>query len=83
MRKYETIWVRLKELSRKDAETKGISISAPRPLHKRIIKAVNKEKWKDIGYKLELEDRVATLSHTRDGVILTFRLTFSLTTEDF
>lgn len=82
MRQYEEIWTRLKNLPRKDAEIKGISISAPRALHKRIIKATKKEKWKDHGYKA-IEPRRAVLSVSRSNSIVTFRLTFSLIEEDF
>lgn len=83
LRHYNPIWRQLKALSRELASTKGISISAPRPLHRRIIKAVKKEKWLDLGYKLEIEPRKATLHHVRDGSKITFLLTFSLTEEDF
>ena len=82
-RHYNPIWRQLKALSRDLASTKGISVSAPRPLHKRIIKAVKKEKWLDLGYKLEIEPRKATLHHVRDNSKLTFLLTFTLTEEDF
>lgn len=75
-RQYNPIWKTLKANNR-------VSITAPRPLHKRIIKAVKKEKWLDVGYKLTIEPRKATLSHTRCGSILTFYLEFNLIAEDF
>lgn len=76
MREYEPIWNKLKA-------DKVVSITANRLLHPRIIKAVKKEKWKDIAYKLEIEPRVATLSHTSKQAVLTFHLSFSLISEDF
>lgn len=75
-RYYSPVWTKLKQ-------NKTVSITAPRLLHKRIVKAVTKEKWMDVGYKLEIEPRVATLSHSRNNSILTFYLTFSLVAEDF
>lgn len=83
MRQYEPIWTKLKSLPQTEAFTKGVSITAPRVLHRRIIKAVKKEKWMDIGYKLEIEPRVAVLCHSQKNSILTFRLTFSLIATDF
>ena len=88
MRHYEEIWVRLKELSKQDAGQKGISVTANRLLHPRIIKAVIKEKWKDLGFKILMhEDRYrVVLTHTRKNSILTFYLTYikvSLTEKDF
>ena len=83
MRQYETIWFRLKQLSKKEAEAVGVSVSAPRSLHRRIIKAVKKEKWLDVGYKLEIEPRVAMLNSARKNSIITFTLSFSLTELDF
>jgi hypothetical protein len=78
---YDPIWNALK-----DAPTvKGVkqkSVAANRLLHPRIFKAVKKRKWLDVGYKLQIEPRVATLSHSRDGSKLTFYLTFSITVED-
>lgn len=83
MRQYEPIWFQLKSLSQSEASSKGVSITAPRALHRRIIKAVKKEKWMDIGYKLLIEPKTALLSHSQRNSILTFKLTFSLTPEDF
>lgn len=82
-RYYYAIWKDLKSLPPTDASTKGVRISAPRPLHKRIIKAVKKEKWLDLGYKIRMEPKIATLVVFRENSIITFRLKFSLTAEDF
>jgi len=82
-RLYSQIWEQLKSLSIEDATNKGVRISAPRPHHLRIIKAVKKEKWMDVGYKIRIEPKVATLVSFRDNSIVTFRLRFSLTSEDF
>lgn len=83
MRQYEQIWLKLKALSKEDASIKGVSLTAPRALHRRIIKAVKKEKWLDVGYKLKIEPREATLIHTKNNSILTFYLVFNLISEDF
>jgi hypothetical protein len=82
-RLYSQIWEQLKSLSIEDATNKGVRISAPRPHHKRIIKGLKKEKWMDVGYKIRIEPKVATLVSFRDNSIVTFRLRFSLTSEDF
>ena len=85
MRQYEPIWEKLKSLPLIDAKLKGVSITAPAALHKRIIKAVKKEKWMDFGYKMmlkELDDREATLSYSRKASILTFKLRFSIGIKD-
>lgn len=82
-RQYQPIWDKLKSLTKKDAESIGVSIQAPRVLHPRIIKAVKKEKWKDLGYKLKLEPKTAELETFRKGEIITFFLKFSLVESDF
>jgi hypothetical protein len=58
-------------------------VTAPRPLHARIIKAVKKEKWLDVGFKLEIEGKIAILSHARQNSILTFFLDIKPHTLDF
>lgn len=77
MRHYESIWNNLKNLPAKEAETVGVSVTASRPLHPRIVKAVKKEKHADLGYRILLEDRRATLSTARNHSILTFFLTIT------
>ena len=85
MRQYESIWCKLKQLPKKEAEQTGVSVSAPRTLHRRLIKAVKKEKWKDLAFKIEIEPRQAILSHYRapSGSILTFYLHYSWCEQDF
>jgi hypothetical protein len=73
-RQYEPIWRKLKALPAKQAATQGVSVTAPRALHKRILKAVVKEKWLDIGYKMEIEPKHAIMYHSRSGSILTFTM---------
>jgi hypothetical protein len=75
-RQYYPIWQDLKA-------NNTARITAPRALHRRIIKAVKKEKWMDIGYKISIEPRKAIISHARSGGVVTFFLTFSLTVDDF
>ena len=83
MRQYEPIWIKLKSLPRDEANKVGVKITAPKVLHRRIIKAVKKEKWMDVGYKIRIEPREAVLSHAINTSVLTFYLTFSLCREDF
>ena len=66
MRYYQPLWEKLKK-------EKVVSLTANRLHHPRIIKAVSKEKWMDFAHKA-LHDKIATLSHTRNGAVLTFRL---------
>jgi len=46
MRQYQSIWVQIK----KDGHC---TVAVHPKLHKRVVKAVRKEKWKDIAYKVE------------------------------
>jgi hypothetical protein len=46
MRKYEAIWIQLKA-------TSNCKIVAPPSLHARIKKAITKEKYKDVAYKVQ------------------------------
>ena len=90
-RQYNAIWSKLRALSRQDASSIGVSIAAPRPLHKRIIKAVQKEKWMDLAFKIGAEPFETFLSHSRKTSIITFYLEYRtpkvllkpLTPEDF
>jgi hypothetical protein len=72
MRKYEPIWRKLKSAGQ-------VSITCNRLLHPRIIKAVIKEKWGDIGYKIAIEPARAKLTYTASHAILTFYLTKTIT----
>ena len=71
MRQYEPIWIEIK--------TNGFcDVSTHRAYHRRIIKAVTKEKDMDLGYKLECSERfppVQAVLHTkREGSIIKFRI---------
>lgn len=79
MRMYEHIWKALKDLPKDQARQSGVRISAPRHLHRTIIKAVMKEKYMDLSYKLLNGERTAILIPSRAGSVITFRLQFSLT----
>ena len=70
---YTPIWNALKA---SDKVPKQVSITANRLLHPRIIKAVTKRKWLDLGYKLQIEPRHSILTHTCNGSTITFFLTF-------
>ena len=69
MRKYQPIWEQLKLHG-------TVSLSANPSLHKRIIKAVTKEKLNDLGYKLMCAETSTTkkLLHKTDGKLITFIL---------
>lgn len=64
---YKPLWEKLKA-------DKRVSVTANKALHPRIIKAVKKRKWLDIGFKLQIEPNRALLSHARQHSILTFFL---------
>ncbi len=68
MRLYQPIWEKLKR------EGKA-SVTANRVLHARILKAVIKEKWLDLGYKLEIAPYHCIVTHSRSNSVLTFYLT--------
>lgn len=73
MRQYEPVWIEIK--------LQGIcKISAHRAYHKRIIKAVVKEKDLDLGFKLELSERfpaqISVLRSSRNGSVITFTLIY-------
>lgn len=69
MREYEPIWRTLKK-------QRTVSITANRLLHRRIIKAVTKEKWMDIEFKLQNDPLYAKLHVSSKASILTFTLSF-------
>jgi hypothetical protein len=69
MREYQPIWNQLKK-------DRVVSITANRLLHPRIIKAVTKEKWMDVGYKVQCDPSYAKLHVSANNSILTFSLTF-------
>lgn len=77
---YDPIWEALKASPRLPKTT---SITANKILHNRILKAVKKRKWLDIGYKIQIDPKVAKLTHKRDGSKLTFILTFHSTHATF
>jgi len=66
---YDPIWFKLKR-------DRVVSITANRLLHPRIIKAVTKRKWLDIGYKLQCDPLYAKLHVSRKGSVITFSLSF-------
>lgn len=79
-RQYQPIWDKLKRLPSHEARAIGVSVTANRRLHGRIIKAVTKEKWLDLAYKLEKDPVKTILSHSSKGAILTFYLDISVKT---
>lgn len=67
MRHYGPIWYELKT-----KKTARITVNSA--LHKRIIKAVGKEKTLDLAYKLSIEPKLAVMKVTAKNSILTFFL---------
>ena len=73
-RVYEPAWVRLKT-----SPHETLVISADPRLHKRIYKAIAKEKHIDTGYHIELdmEGKTSKLSKVSEGNALKITLTLS------
>lgn len=73
MRTYQDIWQKLKS-----NKTNVVRVAAPKAIHRRIKKAVTKEKDQDILYKLILQDtfKKAILKTVSEVNILVFTLTF-------
>jgi len=70
-RQYEPIWTQIKQ-------TGMCEISSHRAYHRRIIKAVTKEKDLDLGYKLECSEMYpptqAVMKSFRSGSVIKFTL---------
>jgi hypothetical protein len=83
-RMYYPSWLALKNSS---ITPKRISIAAHPKLHRRIYKAIIKEKDMDVVYKLQLSERPipqrAWLSRESKDGILTIQLHFSIGLDDF
>lgn len=73
IRKYQPIWQVLKDKS-------ICEVAAHTNLHRRIIKAVIKEKYNDLKFKLFLADKGkrAILEHTKKHNVITFTLVISI-----
>ena len=70
MRTYQPLWETLKSNG-------TVSLVASPSLHRRIIKAVYKERDKDLAHKLQLAEtsQRSSLRHTAKGSLLTLDLT--------
>ena len=77
MRFYEPIWIKLK------AEHKA-KLAAPKELHRRIVKAVMKERTSDLAFRLHLSDeqKKCWIQYSSDGNLLKFELKFSIGLSD-
>lgn len=64
--------------------TEPLKIAAPKRSHARIIKAITKEKWLDVTYKLQLsqEGKYAILRSKCDHNMITFTLRISVGLDD-
>ena len=69
MRQYQRAWEALKL-------HKEVSLKAPANTHDRILRAVRKEKYKDVAFKVEcsISGNSYQMNHTRDGDIIAFTL---------
>lgn len=82
-RQYEPAWLALKEKG-------SVRLAVPRALHKRVVKAILKEKYMDIGYRLLMLEKKIRLriEYTCEHNMITLKLlkipTFlsSVTVED-
>lgn len=72
-RKYQAGWYMLKT-------NKELLILAERCFHKRIVKAISKEKYRDEGYKLQLleDHRLARIEIKIEANYIRFKLKFSI-----
>lgn len=82
MRTYQPSWI---ELKNSESNPKHIRISAPAKFHRRIYKAIIKEKDMDLVYKLQCSDNAqkARLSRNSSGGILTIFLHLTIGLTDF
>lgn len=74
LRMYEPVWLILKK-------HKVCTITAPAANHKRVIKAVIKEKWLDTDWKKKEGWRMMYLtwhSHADDPSLITFKLAYRM-----
>ena len=71
MRKYQPIWEAVK-----NSDKHTVSLAAPISTHRRIIKAVRKEKCNDAGWQLLLseEGKKYKLKEKVEGKLITFYL---------
>jgi hypothetical protein len=83
-RTYQPLWDQLKSLPKEQAKSIGISVTARKHLHPRIVKAVKKEKWMDFAWKLTLGEKyqITVISHKSRYSVLTFYLTYSPSLEE-
>lgn len=77
MRKYQPIWEQIKQKG-------SCKVAVPKPLHRRVIRGVIKEKDEDIAFKFLAAEKWAwnKLQYEIQGSQITFVLTHSLTLED-
>jgi len=77
-RLYQPIWEQLKK-------NKSVTVTLPSKLHRRVIKAVIKEKFRDDNYKHWLDlfhaGNTAKLAYTIGDDSITFTLTFKYGTD--
>ncbi len=71
LRMYEPVWEALKK-------HKTVTLNAKPSLHKRIAKAIQKEKWADDSFKQREGWRMMWLTHISNGNEITFSLSYKL-----
>lgn len=77
MRKYEELWLQIKK-------TNSASLLADPSMHYRIVKALTKEKRRDLSFNLSVTElgKTSWLSNDSQGERLTFTLNISINVED-
>ena len=68
-RKYYAIWKQLKETGR-------ATVAAPKPFHRRIIRAVSKEKYQDLVWQFEMSEAGTRkkLAYSTNASMIRFKL---------
>jgi len=72
LRQYQPIWLALKK-------HKTVTVRAPKHTHKRLVKAVVKEKWLDDQFKNKEGWRMMWLSYVIHEDEVTFTISYKLT----
>lgn len=74
MGQYKNVWNALKQKGK-------VTLASPRPFHKRIIKALKKEKYKDVAFKFQLSEtnQRAVFTSNSEGNTIEFFLRIETT----
>lgn len=78
MREYEPLWIKIKNTKIGNS----VKIVAMKTLHKRIMKAVAKEKYMDLGFKIMRDKRTYILHAVSEGNNIVFRMEETIRAKD-